>query len=206
VAQRLQQHGIATAADIQKLSAAALQSLCGLSGAMAAQLWEYGGGRDSQLPTVRPPPKTLSVQTSLTPVPIAMHPSCAGRAVATGDSNGMLQPLMVHGRDTHEGMMLLLSQMLRDMLARVQQDRYGLEPRWAAVHSHSSLHLRPAGLCHTRYHSRCTSGTVSKIKAEQGGCHVGLCCHVCAMFCWQMLRHAKQLAAKQRADGPPDCY
>ena len=52
----------------------------------ANQLAQWAWGNCSAPVEERPPPKSLSVQMSLTPVPLAMHPSFQGRSVCDDDS------------------------------------------------------------------------------------------------------------------------
>ena len=126
VAQSLRKHGVTTAAGVQALSAAALQTLCDLSADSAQTLLHLAHGRDDRVPAPKPPPQTISLQMTLTPVPCAMHPSWRGEGTAqaaAGSKDGMLQPLLLGAEGAHERMCTLLRVMLRDLLERVVKDR-----------------------------------------------------------------------------------
>ena len=126
VAQALRQHGITTAAELQHVSVASLQQLCGLSAAAAHTLAELAHGRDARIPAHKAPPKAISLQMTLTPVAIPMPAawSADGCVSAVGGCrNGMLQPLLLDDDDADGRMTSLLTLMLRDLLIRVVQDR-----------------------------------------------------------------------------------
>lgn len=126
VAQALRKHGVATAVGVQALSASALQTLCELPPESAQTLLHLAHGRDDRVPAPKPPPQTISLQMTLTPVPVAMHPSWRGDGAAhavAGSKDGMLQPLLLGGEGSHERMCALLHVMLRDLLVRVVKDR-----------------------------------------------------------------------------------
>ncbi len=65
----------------QAWSAQQLQKDLGFAPDQAKQLSEWSHGLDSSPVAERPPPKTLSIQMTLTPIPLAMHPSM-GRDIA----------------------------------------------------------------------------------------------------------------------------
>ncbi len=68
----------------------------GLAPDVAARLHRWCRGRDDAPVVERAPPKTLSVQMSLTPEPLPMHPAQAGHPAVGSDSAGaLLSP--VHG-------------------------------------------------------------------------------------------------------------
>lgn len=60
---------------------------------MAAALWAWCRGRSDEDVAEKGPPKTLSVQISLTPVPLAMHPSQGAEVSAAGGKAGGLAGL-----------------------------------------------------------------------------------------------------------------
>jgi hypothetical protein len=126
VAQALRQHGIATVAALQSVSVASLQELCSLPAATAYTLSELSFGRDTRVPRLKLPPKAFSLQMSLTPIAIPMHPSWSANGMPSevgGVKSGMLQPLFLNEPDANARMMSLLSLMLKDLLIRVVQDR-----------------------------------------------------------------------------------
>ena len=66
---------------IQAWSAQQLQQDLGFASDQARQLSEWSHGVDASPVAERPPPKTLSIQMTLTPIPLVMHPSM-GRDIA----------------------------------------------------------------------------------------------------------------------------
>ena len=68
-------------ACLQAWSAQQLQQDLGFTADQAKQLAEWSHGLDSGQVAERPPPKTLSIQMTLTPIPLVMHPSM-GRDIA----------------------------------------------------------------------------------------------------------------------------
>ena len=72
---------------VQRWSEQQLRQDLGFTRERARQLAQWGWGQCSAPVTKREPPKTLSVQMSLTPVPLAMHPSFEGRSVCDDDSS-----------------------------------------------------------------------------------------------------------------------
>lgn len=58
-----------------------LQQDLGFASEPAQQLSDWSHGRDHAPVAERPPPKTLSIQMTLTPIPLVMHPSM-GRDIA----------------------------------------------------------------------------------------------------------------------------
>lgn len=79
---------------IQAWSAQQLQQDLGFASDQARQLSEWSHGVDASPVAERPPPKTLSIQMTLTPIPLVMHPSM-GRdiAVAGGKAGEFLHVL-----------------------------------------------------------------------------------------------------------------
>jgi hypothetical protein len=65
-----------------------MQSALGFPPDLAARLHGWARGQDDAPVTPRPPPKTLSVQMSLTPEPLPMHPSTVGQQAVAGSSRG----------------------------------------------------------------------------------------------------------------------
>ena len=65
-----------------------MQSALGFPPDLAARLHGWARGRDEAPVAPRPPPKTLSVQMSLTPEPLPMHPSTIGQQAVAGGSCG----------------------------------------------------------------------------------------------------------------------
>jgi len=65
----------------QAWSAKQLQQDLGFAADQAKQLSEWSRGFDASPVAERPPPKTLSIQMTLTPIPLVMHPSM-GRDIA----------------------------------------------------------------------------------------------------------------------------
>ena len=65
----------------------------GIARERAAKLAQWAWGQCSAPVAERPPPKSLSVQMSLTPVPLAMHPSFEGKSVCGHAPSGAHPPL-----------------------------------------------------------------------------------------------------------------
>ena len=80
--------GISAATDLQRYSQQQLESELGLKPAAAAQLAQWCRGLDSTPVQERGPPKTLSVQMSLTPQLLKMHPSQGPTVSASGGCAG----------------------------------------------------------------------------------------------------------------------
>ena len=80
----------------QAWSAQQLQQDLGFASEQARQLSEWSHGIDASSVAERPPPKTLSIQMTLTPIPLVMHPSM-GRdiAVAGGKAGEALRVLPI---------------------------------------------------------------------------------------------------------------
>ena len=76
------------ASALQAWSEADMQSALGFPQDLAARLHGWARGRDEAAVAPRPPPKTLSVQMSLTPEPLPMHPSTVGQQAVAGSSRG----------------------------------------------------------------------------------------------------------------------
>ena len=124
MAEQLRALGCCTVKSVQNVSQAFLQAELALSAAQAATLSEYAFGRDARVVTKRPPPRTISLQMTLTPVPLKMHPSHASRGAACGGSEaGWLLPLLIHAADALPRMCSLCSVMVNNLLARVIADR-----------------------------------------------------------------------------------
>ena len=66
---------------MQAWSAQQLQQDLGYAADQAKQLSDWSRGLDASPVAERPPPKTLSIQMTLTPIPLVMHPSM-GRDIA----------------------------------------------------------------------------------------------------------------------------
>ena len=84
---RLQQH---QQLCLQAWRAQQLQQDLGFAAEQAQQLTEWSHGQDSAAVAERPPPKTLSILMSLTPIPLVMHPSM-GRDIAVAGGKAGLQ-------------------------------------------------------------------------------------------------------------------
>jgi hypothetical protein len=80
--------GISAATDLQRYSQQQLESELGLKPAAAAQLAQWCRGLDATPVQERGPPKTLSVQMSLTPQLLKMHPSQGPTVSASGGRAG----------------------------------------------------------------------------------------------------------------------
>lgn len=114
----LREHSASTIAAVQAFSVATLQQICGLAEPAARTLHDLAHGRDPRIPTPRPAPKVLSLQMTLTPVPLPELPG-----VQRKGKGGMLMPLLLGGDDVAPRMSQLLAVMLQDLLARVVEDR-----------------------------------------------------------------------------------
>ncbi|KAK9798496.1 hypothetical protein WJX73_001735 [Symbiochloris irregularis] len=124
--------GIQSVADLQSWSEQQLRQDLGFTRDRAAQLAQWARGECSAAVAVRPPPKSLSVQMSLTPVPLPMHPSFQGRSVCDDPSStGMLQPVEVHAETFTRRMRMLLAAMTGDLMGRICADSHE-EDRWPA--------------------------------------------------------------------------
>jgi DNA polymerase-4 len=75
--------GAASALDMCRFSAAELERALGLPPEKAAKIWGFCRGLDDTPVVDRGPPQSLSVQMSLSPVELPMHPS-ASRGVPVG--------------------------------------------------------------------------------------------------------------------------
>ena len=75
---------------MQAWSEAQLRQDLGLQPDVAASLWGWCRGQCQDEVAEKGPPKTLSVQISLTPVPLAMHPSAGAQVSAAGGKAGGL--------------------------------------------------------------------------------------------------------------------
>ena len=108
------------------MSLGSLQQLCNLSVDAAQTLHKYAHGRDARVPEHKAPPKVLSLQMPLTPVPLPMPAAWSADGTASeinGSKGGMLQPLHLDDGDAQARLMSLLVLMLRDMVVRVVEDR-----------------------------------------------------------------------------------
>lgn len=125
VAECLRAHSLHTIRQVQALSLQSLTSLTQLKRASAQSLLDFAHGIDPCVPAARGPPKTISLQMTLTPVPLPIHPSwkSGGAIGGTDATGGTLQPLFIHGSDSGQRMRELLSVMLHDLADRVLQDR-----------------------------------------------------------------------------------
>ena len=75
----------------QAWSARQLQDDLGFPPEQAKQLSEWSRGRDASAVVERAPPKTLSIQMTLTPIPLAMHPSMGRDIAVAGGRAGAVQ-------------------------------------------------------------------------------------------------------------------
>lgn len=73
---------------LQAWSEAQLRQDLGFQPDVAASLWAWCRGQCEEEVAEKGPPKTLSVQISLTPVPLAMHPSAGAQVSAAGGKAG----------------------------------------------------------------------------------------------------------------------
>ncbi|KAL4457562.1 hypothetical protein ABPG75_012427 [Micractinium tetrahymenae] len=129
VSEAFEQHGIRMATDLQRLSQHQMEQLLGLKPAAAAQLHGWCRGLDDTPVQDRGPPKTLSVQMSLTPQLLSMHPSQGLTVSASGGRAGVLEPLVTGRPDFRTRVRQLMTAMGLDLLQRVQEDR-AEENRW----------------------------------------------------------------------------
>ncbi|KAL4440655.1 hypothetical protein ABPG77_000364 [Micractinium sp. CCAP 211/92] len=128
-AEAFEQHGIGAATDLQRLSQQQMEQLLGLKPAAAAQLHAWCRGLDNTPVQDRGPPKTLSVQMSLTPQLVSMHPSHGLMVSAAGGRAGVFEPLVTGRADFRPRVRQLMCAMGLDLLQRVQEDR-AEEGRW----------------------------------------------------------------------------
>ncbi len=75
---------------LQAWTEAQLQKDLGLTSDMSTSVWAWCRGQCDEAVAEKGPPKTLSVQISLTPVPLTMHPSQGGQVSAAGGKPGEL--------------------------------------------------------------------------------------------------------------------
>ncbi|KAK9863912.1 hypothetical protein WJX84_000340 [Apatococcus fuscideae] len=122
VADTLSAAGVHSIADVQAWSEAQLREDLGFQPDIAAQLWAWCRGQCEEEVAERGPPKTLSVQISLTPVPLAMHPSQGAQVSAAGGKAGMFEPLPLGQPDFRMRLRSLLQAMGNDLLNRVNID------------------------------------------------------------------------------------
>lgn len=80
-----------------------LQQDLGFAADQAQQLSEWSHGRDSAPVAERPPPKTLSIQMTLTPIPLVMHPSMGRDIAVAGGKAG------THRAEMHANSEILLA-------------------------------------------------------------------------------------------------
>lgn len=64
-----------------------MRTALGFAPDLAAKLYRWARGQDDAPVAPRPPPKTLSVQMSLTPEPLARHPSTVGQPAVASESS-----------------------------------------------------------------------------------------------------------------------
>ncbi|DBA78854.1 TPA: hypothetical protein ACH3X1_008741 [Trebouxia sp. C0004] len=121
--------GIYTVADLQAWSAQQLQQDLGFAADQAEQLSEWSHGFDASPVAERPPPKTLSIQMTLTPIPLVMHPSMGRDIAVAGGKAGLLEPLPIGAANFRERLDGLLLAMGADILGRVMGDKME-EDRW----------------------------------------------------------------------------
>lgn len=121
--------GVHTVADLQAWSPQQLQKDLGFAADQAKQLSEWSHGFDASPVAERPPPKTLSIQMTLTPIPLVMHPSMGRDIAVAGGKAGLLEPLPIGAANFRERLDGLLAAMSADILGRVMGDR-AEEDRW----------------------------------------------------------------------------
>lgn len=121
--------GIHTVANLQAWSAQQLQQDLGFAADQAKQLSEWSHGLDASPVAERPPPKTLSIQMTLTPIPLVMHPSMGRDIAVAGGKAGLLEPLPIGAANFRERLDGLLVAMGADILGRVLGDKME-EDRW----------------------------------------------------------------------------
>ena len=80
---------------VQAWTAQQLQQDLGFAPEQAQQLSEWSHGRDKAPVAERPPPKTLSIQMTLTPIPLVMHPSMGRDIAVAGGKAGMTKSTFV---------------------------------------------------------------------------------------------------------------
>ena len=78
-------------AVMQAWSPQQLQKDLGFAADQAKQLSEWSHGFDASPVAERPPPKTLSIQMTLTPIPLVMHPSMGRDIAVAGGKAGLCQ-------------------------------------------------------------------------------------------------------------------
>lgn len=83
---------------VQAWTAQQLQQDLGFAPEQAQQLSEWSHGRDKAPVAERPPPKTLSIQMTLTPIPLVMHPSMGRDIAVAGGKAGMTNSNLVWPR------------------------------------------------------------------------------------------------------------
>ncbi|EFN58875.1 hypothetical protein CHLNCDRAFT_140768 [Chlorella variabilis] len=145
-AEAFERHGIAAATDLQRYSQHQLEQLLGLKPAAAAQLAQWCRGVDTT--PERGPPKTLSVQMSLTPQLLPMHPSQGRTVSASGGPPGVLEPLVVGKPGFRRRVRQLMEAMGLDLVQRVLEDSAEEGGRWPRTLT-ASLRAFGAGRDHT---------------------------------------------------------
>lgn len=132
VADALTAHGITTAAALQAVPQAALESMLSPTGlatcsksSLAVQLLAWSQGIDDSPVAVRGPPRSIQAQMTLTPVPLAVPKSLLSKGTVpiNGGSAGQLEPLLVGGTDAVQRMERLMRAMATDVAARVISSR-----------------------------------------------------------------------------------
>ncbi|KAK9831624.1 hypothetical protein WJX74_003145 [Apatococcus lobatus] len=114
--------GVTTIADVQGWSEAQLRQDLGFQPDVAASLWAWCRGQCEEEVAEKGPPKTLSVQISLTPVPLAMHPAAGAQVSAAGGKAGMFEPLPLGQPHFRMRLRSLLQAMGNDLLNRINMD------------------------------------------------------------------------------------
>ncbi|KAL3138106.1 hypothetical protein ABBQ38_005336 [Trebouxia sp. C0009 RCD-2024] len=129
VADTLNVAGVHSVADLQAWNGQQLQQDLGFAPDQAKQLADWSHGDDSSPVIKRPPPKTLSIQMTLTPIPLVMHPSMGRDIAVAGGKAGLLEPLPIGASNFRERLDGLLAAMGADILGRVLGDKLE-EDRW----------------------------------------------------------------------------
>ncbi|PSC72656.1 protease 2 isoform A [Micractinium conductrix] len=142
-AEVFEQHGVSVATDLQRFTQQQLEQMLACKPAAAAQLAQWCRGLDDTPVQDRGPPKSLSVQMSLTPQPLPMHPSQGLTVAVAGGRAGVLEPLVTGRTDFRLRVRQLMAAMGGDLLQRVQEDR-AEEHRWPRTLS-ASLRAFGAG-------------------------------------------------------------
>ncbi|KAK9829085.1 hypothetical protein WJX72_003815 [[Myrmecia] bisecta] len=135
VAETLRAAGVETVADLQAWSVTQLHQALGFKPAVAAQLHDWARGICHEPVIEKGPAKTISVQMTLTPVQLAMHPSLSHTTSAAGGQAGVFEPLPIDSPDLKVRLRRLLTAMGCDLLNRVLNDKEEESRSQPAPHS-----------------------------------------------------------------------